>query len=476
MESTQRRDKLTFVVVLASVFVANLAYNMLTAALPSIMSDFSIDAVSGQLLTTGYVYALGGVSAMIAFFTTRYSIRTLFLVSMMFFIASCVIAIIAPNYPILLASRFLQAAGNGVLIPLVQTIAVAVYPEERRGFALGLAGMVIAFAPVCGPTISGIVTDLLGWRANFIILACAASCAWVVAFFTIRDIGSHSPVHLDGISCATFAGGLTCLLVAVTLAERTGVASLDFIIPAIGAVVLLVLFARRQMHISNPLLRLKLFKRKSFALGVILAGLAQIAVLAGPLQASLFMQNECGISAFTVGFVLLPGALLNAFASTPAGSFYDRFGMVPCMSVGLGLLAVGSGMFVFFDMEVSVIAVAVAHAIRMAGLAFLVMPTTAYSMEGLVGTDVAHATAIVNAVRQITGSLGSNLLIAMMAVVTLHMAPNDIAAGEGLSLLGFHVSFGFQAVVFAALIAVVVVFVGKRRTRNRSDSDVCRSR
>ena len=145
---------------------------MLTTALPSVMADFEIDAIAGQLLTTGYVYALGGVSAMIAFFTTRYSIRNLFLVAMAFFIASCVIAVCAQSYPVLLASRFLQACGNGVLIPLVQLVAVAVYPEERRGFALGLSGMVIAFAPVFGPTISGIVTDLLGWRANFVMLAC----------------------------------------------------------------------------------------------------------------------------------------------------------------------------------------------------------------------------------------------------------------------------------------------------------------
>lgn len=171
-ESSCRRDRVTFFVVLASVFVANLAYNMLTTALPSVMADFEIDAIAGQLLTTGYVYALGGVSAMIAFFTTRYSIRNLFLAAMAFFIASCVIAVCAQSYPVLLASRFLQACGNGVLIPLVQLVAVAVYPEERRGFALGLSGMVIAFAPVFGPTISGIVTDLLGWRANFVMLAC----------------------------------------------------------------------------------------------------------------------------------------------------------------------------------------------------------------------------------------------------------------------------------------------------------------
>ena len=244
------------------------------------MSDFNIDAISGQLLTTGYVYALGGVSAMIAFFTTRYSIRRLFLVAMGFFIASCVVAICAQSYPVLLASRFLQAAGNGVLIPLVQTIAVAVYSGRTSRICLGFSGMVIAFAPVCGPSVSGVVTEFFGWRANFVFLALAASCAWLVAFAMIRDIGTHSPVRLDALSCASFAAGLACLLVAVSVAERKGVLSLEFALSAVGAVVFFAFFVVRQLKIPNPLLKLTLFRKKTFAFGVVLAGLAQIAVLA----------------------------------------------------------------------------------------------------------------------------------------------------------------------------------------------------
>ena len=134
------------------------------------------------------------------------------------------------------------------------------------------------------------------------------------------------------------------------------------------------------------------------------------------------------------------------------------------MSVGLGLLALGSAMFVVFDESVSMIVVAIAHAIRMAGLAFLVMPTTAYSMTGLDEVDVKHATGIVNAIRQVTGSLGSNLLIAMMAVVTLQYAPNDVAAAEGLSLSWvFMRASVFKRRFFAILIAVIVVFIGEKK-------------
>ena len=159
-------------VMLVGAFVSSTAYSMLTSALPAIMTEFSVDATLGQLLTTAYIYALGITSAMTAFLITRFSSRTLFLMALGFFVLGCVFAIMSPNYPCLLASRCLQAVGNGILMPLLQTVAVAIYPKERRGFALGLVGMVIAFAPVLGPTLSGVITDLWGWKSIFLILGC----------------------------------------------------------------------------------------------------------------------------------------------------------------------------------------------------------------------------------------------------------------------------------------------------------------
>ena len=158
-----------------------------------------------------------------------------------------------------------------------------------------------------------------------------------------------------------------------------------------------------------------------------------------------------------------PRSLGERLRKHPGGQLLRQVRDGPLHVGSLSLLAIGSGMFVAFDSSVSVEWVAVAHAIRMIGLAFLVMPMTAYCMTGLDDSETKHATAIINAVRRVVGSLGSNLLIALIAVVTLRWAPADVAAAEGLSLLGFHVSFGLQAVIFAVLIVVVVATIGGSR-------------
>ena len=98
--TSQRRDRVTFFVVLVSVFIANLAYNMLTAALPAIMSNFNIDAISGQPLTTGYVYAPGGVSAMVGFLYHAIQHSSSFWLRWVFSLRAALLLFCAQSYPV----------------------------------------------------------------------------------------------------------------------------------------------------------------------------------------------------------------------------------------------------------------------------------------------------------------------------------------------------------------------------------------
>ena len=456
-------DKAGLFVMLAGAFVSSTAYSMLTAALPAIMGEFAVDATLGQLLTTGYIYALGIMSAMTAFLITRCNLRRLFLLALGFFVVGCALALAAPNYPLLLAARILQACGNGILMPLLQAVAVQVYPKERRGFALGLVGMVIAFAPVLGPTLSGVLCDMWGWRSIFVILGALSAAAWLLAAVTVRDLGEHAAARFDAPSCALFVAGLVSLMAGVTFAEQLGPWSPAVYVPVLSSIVLMVLFVRRQLALDEPLLNVALFKSKHFLLGVGLVALAQVAVIAATLQVPLYVQELHGMSALESGLILFPGAIINAALSAPCGSFYDRHGMRISATVGLALLATGTLAFVAFDEATPAAVIAGAYAVRMVGLTFLMMPMTAYALEKLSGRDVAHGTAIVNTVRQIAGSLGSSLLVAMMASVTARLAPDGPAAGEGLSIVALHASFGLQAALVAFTLAIVLIVVRRKK-------------
>ena len=461
--------KVMLFVMLVGAFVSSTAYSMLTSALPAIMTEFSVDATLGQLLTTAYIYVLGITSAMTAFLITRYSSRLLFLLALGFFVLGCVFAIISPNYPCLLASRCLQAVGNGILMPLIQTVAVAIYPKERRGFALGLVGMVIAFAPVLGPTLSGVITDLWGWKSIFMILGCLGGASWLAAFFTVSDAVDHERVRFDVQSSLLFVGGLVCLMLGITSAEQTGIYSWMAYVPVLGAFLLLMAFVRKQLAMDEPLLKVGLFGSKHFFLGVGLVAMAQIGVIAGTLQVPLYVQEIHGMSALQSGLILFPGAIINALLSAPVGNFYDKHGMRVSATVGLTLLGLGTFAFVLVDEHTNAILITLMYALRMVGLTFLVMPMTAYALEKLTGGDVAHGTAIVNTVRQIAGSIGSSFMVSMMAAATVELDPGAPTAESGLSMVGFHASFGLQtALIVFTIIVVLMVVKPKKRLVERA--------
>lgn len=451
--------KTVFYIMLAATFVTSAAQAMLSTALPAIMEEFAVDASMGNLLTTGYIYVLGILSVLTAFLIQRFDIRKLFLAAVACFVLGSALAWVAPSYYVLLAARFLQAGGNGVLIPLVQTVAVSVYPKERHGFALGLVGMVIGFAPAVGPSIAGIIVQEASWRMIFVLLGGFAALALAASFFTVRGEGAHYKVALDLKSCLLFIPGLVLLLVGVTLIEQRGLYDASCCAILCLAGFLLIAFCHRQLHLGEPVLKVQLFRGKHVILGVALCALAQIAMVAGSVQLPLYMQELHGISALEAGLVLLPGSILMAFASPVVGSFYDRHGMRVSATVGLLALAAGTLSFALFDQSTPEWVIGLLYCVRMVGLAFLMMPMTAYALEKLSGPDVAHGTAIVNSLRQIVGSLGSSVLVASMAAATQALEPNAPTAAAGVSLAGLHASFAMQVVLTLFVLACVLLIV-----------------
>lgn len=451
--------KASFFVMLAASFVTCSAQSMLSAALPAIMVDFSVDATLAQLLTSGYFYVLGILSVLTAFLINSFDQRRLFLVALLCFVVGSVIAFYAPSYPVLLAARFLQAGGNGIMIPLIQTVAVRVYPKERHGFALGLVGMVIGFAPVLGPVMSGAIVEFWGWRAVFFMLGSAGMGAMIASVLCVHSLRGYTKESLDLLSCALFIPGLIIFMIGVTLTEQQGMYRwFSYTLDLLG-IFLVFVFCYRQLKMDTPLLRVHLFKSKHVLLGVGLTTLAQIAMVVGTVQLPLYMQELHGQTALNAGLILLPGSLLMAFTSPFVGGFYDRFGMRISATIGLVCLAIGSLGFTVFDENTSLVLVGSVYSVRMLGLTFLMMPMTAYALEKLTGADVAHGTAIVNSMRQMGGALGSSVLVAMMTQATLELDPSAPTAAEGLSVVGLNASFGIQVALALFTLAIVLLVV-----------------
>src|SRR5690625_5372670 len=82
------------------------------------------------------------------------------------YIIGTIVGLFAPTFPVLIIGRIIQGMGSGIMIPLMQTVLFLLYPREKRGFAMGLAGLVINVAPAIGPPISGLIVNHFEWRSE----------------------------------------------------------------------------------------------------------------------------------------------------------------------------------------------------------------------------------------------------------------------------------------------------------------------
>ena len=158
------------IVLLSGAFAAILNQTLLATALPHIMVDLDLEASTAQWLTSIFMLVNGVMIPITAFLIGKFTTRTLFLTAMGLFAVGTAICAVAPNFPLLMVGRIIQASGAGIIIPLMQTILFLIFPVEKRGTAMGMFGLVISFAPAIGPTLSGWLVEQYPWRSLFYVI------------------------------------------------------------------------------------------------------------------------------------------------------------------------------------------------------------------------------------------------------------------------------------------------------------------
>lgn len=455
MDLPKRKRILVLTVMMIGTFVATLSQSMLIAALPTIMNQFGVDATLGQLLTTSYIFMLGLISATTAVLITRFNTKYLFIIAMSIFVVGCAAALVAPNYGWLLLARLMQAGGAGIALPLIQVVALSVYPKEHYGRAMGIVGLLIGFAPALGPAISGFMIDLGGgWRTIFLVLGAIVAVITIVSCFTLSDAAKHEKARLDILSAVLYTAGFCFFMMGVTFFETARLNDIAIYLPCIIGAVLLILFTVRQFKIDDPMLKLSCLKNRTFAISTLLVIITQIALMVGAIMVPLFVQDIQGQSAAASGLTILPGAILLGFLNPLTGRLLDKYGPRLLIASGCTLLIVGTLAFVPLESHAPDWLVTVLYGVRVVGISCLMMPMTAHGCAALPDADLAQGTAIMTSFRQVFGAIASSLLVTIMV--------ENADSANGIDLFGFGVSFEVQAsIVFFGLV-VGLLLIGRR--------------
>lgn len=434
-----RKQIIMLIVLVFGTFVTVLNQTVVAPALPSIMSEMSVDAAVAQWLTTGFTLVNAIMVPITAFLTDRFTTRRLFLASMVLFTAGTMLAAWGPNFPVLLAGRLIQAAGAGILMPLVMTVLMWTFPIDRRGTAMGVFGIVIAFAPAAGPTVAGIIIDQANWHVMFWIIAVLCAAVIVFAAFALERGGeTNKDVKLDVVSVALSTFGFGGLLYGLSAIGSYGVTA-DSAGGVIIGVIALAFFFRRQLRMEQPMLQVRVLTNRKFLIATIIVMLVQGALLAGGILIPILLQSYMGFSATTSGLVLLPGAIVMGAMGPVAGRLFDKHGPRVLAVIGTGVLALTTATFMFMGPGMGLITLTVIYTVRLFSLSLVNMPISTWGMNALPDKLMNHGTSVQNTFRQVAGSLGTAVIVSASTVATNMVSGSTDAVTAGV--FGIHAAF-----------------------------------
>lgn len=450
---TGKTRSLMMAVLLFGAFVALLAETFLNNALPTIMQAFEVDQSSAQWLTTSYLLVVGLMIPMSAWIFDSFNLRRNFLTMIAIFFIGSLICVFAPNFPVLLCGRIIEAVAAGGLMPFIQNVILMMFPPEKRGMAMGITGLVIGFGPAIGPTFSGLLLKYSSWQMLFVILSAISGIVGICAIFTVKNITTPKQSTKDVISFLESIFGFGLILYALSEIGNTGKITWTLGILFVLGLIVIYLFCHRQLKMDEPLLDIRVFKNWRFDLCTILSMISNIAMVGIELVLPLYLQTTRGETPLASGLVMMPGALIMIVCNPVSGILYDKMGIKKLSLFGFLMLLLGSLPMLVFNTQTSLFVIGLCYALRMVGISFTMMTTFTASINFIGPKLTAHANAVSSTVRQVGGSFGT--AIAMLVIVLASAVKSSASKGVALET-GFH--WGFILMLIFAIIGFVSSF------------------
>lgn len=460
-----KKDKaLMIAALLTGAFMGIVNETLLATALPSIQAAFRITQAEVQWMTTAFLMANGIMIPISAFLIDRFSTRGLFLTAIGLFGLGTAIASTAQIYPVLLLARIVQASGSGIMLPLLMTVLLAIIPVNKRGTAMGMIGIVIAFGPAIGPTLSGFLLEFFSWRSLFITVLPIVAVTMITAYLFLHNVTDLRKPKIDILSIILSSGGFGSFLYGFSIASNEGWTSPVVLLSLTAGVIVIGLFIWRQLILETPMLEFRVFKFKIFTLAIIISMTVMVSLIGAETLLPLFMQNVLEFTPLESGLMLLPGAIVIGIMSPVTGRLYDRYGAKWLALTGLGIVTVTTFMFTNLSLDTTFTYLTVIYAIRMFGLSMALMPVITSALNQLPPKWYSHASAMTNTMQQISAAIGTAILITLVS-----MGANRFIHGEDMprelaervaQVVGFE--WAFMGSTMLALIAFILAMFMKR--------------
>ena len=440
--SEERRKWWTLAAVSFGLFMIMLDNTVVNVALPAIQEDLGADLSQLQWIVTGYALSFAALMLIGGKLADAYGRRLIFVAGIVVFTGASLWCGLADSGEMLIAARVVQGAGAALMNPATLSIIAATFPPKQRGMAIGIWAGVSALALAIGPLVGGLLTEHLSWHWIFFVNVPVGAVAIAASYLLITESKDETHESLDLPGLATSALGLFALTYGLIEANEYGWTSARIVGSFVVAVVALASFVVIERRRRSPMLDLSLFRSGTYTganVAMLLVALAMFGVF---FFVSLYMQNVLGYSAVQAGAAFLPMTVLIILVAPIAGKLSDKHGSRWLMTGGMILLGVQLLYLSQLGADADFWNLLPGFVVGGLGMALAMTPTAAAATRAVPVHKSGVGSAVLNAMRQVGGSVGVALMGAIVA--------NQAAGKPGVE--GFMAGFE-RALFVAALIA-----------------------
>lgn len=472
--SKQYNAKAILIAILIVAFAGMFSETALNIAMTNLMEVFHVEASKVQWLTTGYLLTLGIIMPFTGLLIQSFTTRQLFFFASSSLAVGTLLAPLSMHFEVLMLARILQAAGMGIMLPLMFHTILVIFPIEKRGSAMGTIGLVLSFAPALGPAVSGILIQYMSWRFIFWLLLPFIFIGMFIAYKYLENVSEVKKQKMDFISVITSTIGFGSIVYGF------GEAGTSWTNPVvIGSIIIgfisLFIFIIRQNN-DNPVLNLTVFKYPVYVMGLLLVLMNVFVLMSTMIILPMYLQAGAGLSVLTAGLMLLPGSIVNGSIQLLGGKIFDKYGHKVLITPGAIVMIIALFIFTTLTPESSIGIIITSHIILMAGIAMVWMGAQTHGMNQLPPELYAHGSAALNTLLQVTGAIGTAIAVSVFTIgrngylSTVSHPKTSTNISNAIATGANHVFIMLLVIVIAGLI--LSFFMNKKRTAAKTAVNV----
>lgn len=406
-EIDDRIKRLTLLACILGSTIVMVDGSAVTVALPQIRSELGGGLAGQQWTSNAYLLTLGSLLMVAGSLGDVFGQRRIFLLGVVGFGVTSVLCAIAPTIELLIVGRALQGVAGALLTPSALAVIMATFGEDERSRAIGRWTAWGGLGAAGGPLLGGWLVDIASWRWVFLI---NVPLVLVTAWLILRAVPEAGPRYgrrldlLGAALCALGLGGITFGLIQQPLSGWGSPAVLGGLL---GGVAVFAAFLLHERRAADPMLPLKLFRRRNFVAGNVETLLVYAGLSLVTFYLVIFLQQVAGYDALKAGATMLPVTIVMLVGAGWFGGQADRYG--PRWFMGIGPLVCGVGLLLLLRVDTDVrylVDLLPAITIFGLGLAITVAPLTATVLADADRENAGAASGVNNAIARVAGLLG----------------------------------------------------------------------